>query len=113
MKLARLPLIFLIGGILVKGVLMLSWHYFGTPDLLNVLVAYDPGAFWLAEQVVPLVFDQRRILPTPMEDFVFQLVMVLGFGLECLAAGVSLRLLVRSIQKWRTGNGSSPAVSGG
>lgn len=84
----RLPAAFLAAGIVVKGVLVLAWRWFHFPWVLNLLTTYDPGAFWFAEMVTPLFFDQRRIAPVPGEAAAFEALLIAGFAIECLLIGM-------------------------
>lgn len=93
----RLPVLFLIGGLALKSLTVLLWRTFRTPGVLDLLTTYDPGAFWFAERVSALVFDQRRIAPSAAETIIFELMLILAFGVECLLVGFLVAWLVR----WR------------
>lgn len=94
----RKPLLFMIGGAVAKlsGIIIYRlWH----PHVLfRVLAAYDPLGFQFAEWTVRLFFDQRRVFPTPTEALVFDLLLVVGFAVQCLILGTAIsgvRFLVR------------------
>lgn len=93
--LRRLPVLFFVAGLAVKGLLVLAWKFSKAPELSNLLTTYDPGAFALAEKGVGLLFDTRRLAPTPGEALAFDLLLVLGFGLECMVVGFFWELFMR------------------
>lgn len=90
-----LPAVFLVGGLVMKGLLLAVWKRFNSLALLNLLTTYDPGAFWFAEKTTALLFDQRRIYPTYQEAIAFELLLVVGFGLECLLVGMVVTWFLR------------------
>ena len=92
---SRLPLLFLVAGLAIKSLLVLAWRYSQAPELTDLLTSYDPGAFAFAEKAVALVFDPRRIAPTPEESVAFECLLVLGFGLECLVVGLLCQMVLR------------------
>lgn len=94
--LRRLPILFLVAGLAIKGLLVLAWRFSQAPELSNLLTSYDPGAFAFAEKGVALLFDPRRIAPTPGESLAFELLLVLGFGLECMIVGFLCQMFLRS-----------------
>lgn len=93
--LRRLPMLFLVAGLAIKGLLVLAWRFSRAPELANLLTSYDPGAFAFAEKGVALLFDPRRIAPTPGESLAFEFLLVLGFGLECMALGFLCQMFLR------------------
>lgn len=92
---------------MVQGALVLVWKFFHIPGLLSLLTTYDPGAFWFAERTTALLFDQRRFAPAPGEPLVFELALVVGFGIECLLIGMAVTWLLRR----RAGRLESPATA--
>jgi len=66
---------------------MLVWRFSHIPELSRIWSTCDPGALWFAEQVSALLFDPRGIAPTPAEATLFPALLVIGFGIECFAAG--------------------------
>lgn len=94
--LKRLPVLFLVAGLAFKGLLVLAWRISEAPELSNLLTIWDPGAFAFAEKGVALIFDPRRIAPTPGEALTFELLLILGFGLESMVVGLLWESLVRS-----------------
>lgn len=87
----KLPIWFLATGIALKGILLLLWRLWELPELTKPLIYYDPGALFFAERMVRLFFDPRRLFPGHGEAALFELFLVLGFGIECLIAGFVLR----------------------
>lgn len=108
----RLPTLFLAAGLVLKGLLVLTWRLFRIPELLGLLTTYDPGAFWLAEKTTALIFDQRRIAPSSAETIAFELLLIVGFGIECLLLGLLIRWFLRRPNRAAGHTGSRSAVPG-
>jgi uncharacterized membrane protein AbrB (regulator of aidB expression) len=98
MSIKRLPVAFLLGGLALKTAVLLFWRLWQTPTLLKLAIYYDPGAFHFAEKAAGLLFDQRRLAPTPGEAVLFDVFLVIGFGVECLLVGFLLLWLFRRFQ---------------
>lgn len=114
MNIKKLPVILSVSGMAVKGLVMFVWRLFHIPELLPFWSTYDPGAFWFSEQVSALLFDRRGIAPSPGEAMLFAPLLIIGFGIECFAAGVLIRMVVRRIQgQRRNGIVSGSPVTGG
>ena len=92
-RMRRLPIVFLLGGIVLKTVLVLLWSLFKVPGLLRLLTTYDPGPLWLAEKTVAFLFP-RGIAPAGATE-VFELVAIVGFGIECLLVGCVISWFLR------------------
>jgi hypothetical protein len=88
MNVKRLPLLFLIFGVLLKALLVALSTVSGSPALVTLLTTYDPGAFAFANWGSSLFFDSRRIAPAPWEVQVFEALLVIAFGLECFLVGL-------------------------
>jgi hypothetical protein len=95
MNIKRLPIVFLVVGIALKAMLVLLWRLSQIPAILKLLVYYDPGAFHFAEKMAGLFFDQRRLAPTPAESILFEIFLITGFGIECLAIGFLAQWVLR------------------
>ena len=95
MNIKRLPIVFLAGGLASKALLVLLWKLWQLPGLFGMLISYDPVAFIFAERVAGVFFDQRRFFPTPGEASLFEVLLVIGFGIECLLVGFMLQWLLR------------------
>jgi hypothetical protein len=91
----RLPAVFLVGGMALKGLLVIAWRLSKAPALLALLTTYDPAGFWFAERTTALLFDHRRIAPTPVEAATFEVLLIVGFGIECLIAGLVISWILR------------------
>jgi hypothetical protein len=83
----RLPIVFMIGGFVCKGLLVGLWRLFKIPEVLNLLTTYDPVAFAFAQRGAALFFDTRRIAPTSGESALFEVLLVIAFSVECLLLG--------------------------
>jgi hypothetical protein len=107
MSTKQLPVALLIAGATFKAVLVLSWRFWNTTHFAKLLTVYDPGAVYFAEKVTALFFDQRRIAPPPAESALFEVFLVIGFGVQCFLVGLLLRWLILRIG----GRTSSPATA--
>jgi hypothetical protein len=94
----RLPAVFLVGGMALKGLLVIAWRLSKAPALLALLTTYDPAGFWFAEKTRALLFDQRRIAPTPAEAVTFEVLLIVGFGIECLIVGLVIFWILRKLR---------------
>ena len=98
----RYPIIFLIGGIVSKGLLVLLTYFIKSPALVSALTTFDPGAFAFANWGASLFFDERRIAPGPGEAHIFEILLILAFGIECWCIGFLFRWLMQSREKTGT-----------
>jgi hypothetical protein len=92
-------------GVVLKTSLILLWRYRSSAILGNVLVYYDPGARYFAEKVTRFFFDYGGITLAPGANGFFDVMLVIGFGIECLLAGFLLRWLLRRFQRQRPEGG--------
>lgn len=95
MNIRRLPVAFLVLGLAFKTFLVLLWRHWSSGVLLKLLVYYDPGARYFAEKVTRLFFDYGGITLAPGANAFFDVVLVIGFGIECLILGFVVRWLLR------------------
>ena len=56
MNIKKLPVAFLVGGLVIKTLLVLLWRQWGSGGLLSLLIDYDPGARYFAERMTRLFF---------------------------------------------------------
>jgi hypothetical protein len=90
MSTRRIPIAFLAGGLLLKGSLALLWNFVKSPVVSTLLTTSDPGALWLATRTTEVIFgvsNARKEIPAPAEPAIFVLLLIVGFGLECLMIG--------------------------
>lgn len=97
----RLPIWFAIAGAALKVLLIIGWRLSGSASVFQVLTSYDPGSFWLAETGVNLIFGDRRIAPSGTESLTFELLLVLGFALQCLLLGVVVQSVLQMFNRGR------------
>lgn len=98
MTIWRLPLILLLGGLFVKTLLVALWRGSQGPELMTLLTTLDPGAFAFAVNGVASFYDQRRIAPTPAEATLFEALLIIGFGVECMLVGLVIRWLLQRVR---------------
>lgn len=90
--------------------MVLVWRLFQPPIALGLLTTYDPAVFWFAENAKGLFFDQRRFAPTPAEMVTFELLLILGFGIECLVVGLLVSWFLRRPRRQRHVQSESPVT---
>ena len=95
------PIILLIGGIVSKGLLVLLTYFIKSPALVSALTTFDPGALTFANWGTSLFFDSRGIAPSPGEAHIFEILLVLAFGIECWCIGFVFRWLMQRVGKTR------------
>ena len=84
----RLPMLLLVSGVLLKASLVVGWRIARIETALKIETVYDPLSFWLAPEGVRLGFDQRRIAPSMLESLTFEVLLILGFALQCFLVGM-------------------------
>jgi len=95
MNIRRLPIAFLVLGLVFKTFLVLLWKHWSSGGLLNLLIHYDPGARYFAEKVTRLFFDYGGITFAPGSNTFFDVLLIIGFGIECLLVGFVVQWLLR------------------
>jgi hypothetical protein len=88
----RIPIAFLISGLVAKGAVLVLWKFDGLRPILLRLMNLD-GTVWLAFKICNALFDPRREMPAAQEYLVFNSVLILGFGLECLCVGFAVEII--------------------
>jgi RHS repeat-associated protein len=101
MRIKWVPAIFLAAGLVLKSLLIFLWTINKAPVLLGLVTTYDPGAFWIAQKTTEVIFDQRRIAPTPGESIAFEGLLVIWSGIECLLIGLAISWLAGRIRRER------------
>jgi len=86
-------MLLLVSGVLLKAALVVGWRVARSETALKIATVYDPVSFWLAEQGVRLGFDQRRIAASTLESLTFEVLLILGFALQCFLLGMILRAI--------------------
>jgi hypothetical protein len=90
----------MVAGFFAKGAGLFVWHIFRTTTLMSVLTVDDPVGVRLADALLPLFFNMRRIAPPAGAFPVFEALLILVFGLQCLVVGLAFnearRLLLRN-----------------
>ncbi len=94
----RLPIAFGASGAVLKALMLVIWRATQSVSVFRLLTVYDPASFWLAETGVGLLFGDRRIAPSGAEALTFELLLVLGFSLQCFVLGVIVQWLLRTLK---------------
>jgi len=94
MNIKRLPIAFLVVGLVSKSFLIFLWRHWKFPSLPNLLIYYDPAARYFAERVTRLRFDHGGITFATGSNTCFEISLVIGFGIECLLVGFLIRWLL-------------------
>jgi hypothetical protein len=112
MTIKRLPTILFAVGIALKAVEVILWRYFQPSLIYSLAVTYDPLAFWFANATIARIFDQWRIFPELLKPTLFDLLQIIGFGLECLIVGFMVQMLRGWFRRRGTGGvARGPQVS--
>jgi hypothetical protein len=99
MNIRRLPIAFLVLGLVFKTFLVFLWRHGRSPGLLNLLTYYDPGARYFAERMTRLFFDYRGITFAPGSNTFFEICLVIGFGIECLFSRLFACVVISALPK--------------
>jgi hypothetical protein len=86
----RMPLILMAVGFAAKGAGVIIYRRFQPPGLGAALTTYDPLGFRFADAVLPLFFDLRGIAPPAAASAVFEVVLVMGFAVQCFILGLAI-----------------------
>jgi hypothetical protein len=97
-KTMRLPLWCALFGVALKALLFLGWTVSENVILVRLLTVYDPISLWLAEEGVSVIFDGRRIWPGGPESLTFEVLLVLGFSLQCFVLGGLVQWLLQTLK---------------
>jgi hypothetical protein len=103
----RLPIWFAVAGAAAKALLIIGWRLSGGVSVFRVLTVFDPVSFWLAEVGVNLILGGRRIAPSPAQALTFEILLVLGFALQCLVLGIVVQSILRGLTRGREGGTAS------
>ncbi len=76
MNIKRLPIVFLVVGIVLKATLVLLWRLSQIPGILKLLVYYDPGAHHFAEGMTRLFFYHGGFTFAPGAPISFEIFLV-------------------------------------
>jgi hypothetical protein len=77
-------------GLATKGAMIVAYHVFRTPGLARVLTTYDPLGVLFADRVLPLFFDLRGIAPPHGAPTVYEVLLVIGFAVQCFVLGIAV-----------------------
>ena len=59
MNIKRLPIVFLLVGLVFKALLVFLWRIWQLPGLPSLLIYYDPGARYFTEGITQFFFNRR------------------------------------------------------
>jgi hypothetical protein len=76
----------MVAGFGAKSAPILFFKIAAVRPFILQLMSID-GTVWLAYKTCNLLFDPRREMPTQNEYLVFNSVLILTFGVECLCLG--------------------------
>jgi len=95
MNVKRIPIAFLVAGLVFKTFLVFLWRHWKFPPLMSLLINHDPGARYFAERMTRLFFDYGGITFAPGAPAFFEIFLVIGFGIECLVLGFVVQWVLR------------------
>jgi hypothetical protein len=84
----RTPLILMAGGFAAKGAAVIAYRLIHAPELGAVLTTYDPLGFRFADSLLTFLFDLRGMAPSPGAPAVFEVLLCVGFALQCFLLGL-------------------------
>lgn len=90
-----MPMLLMLSGMAAKGVGVAIWQLSHSPAILKVLTTYDPIGVRLSELVLARLFDLRGIAPPEKAVGAFEGLLILSFGLQCLAIGLAAAWITR------------------
>src|SRR5258708_17414463 len=88
----RLPVAFLLLGLLFKTALVVLFRFWHTALILRLALYYDPGAWYFAEKMTNLFIRHE---PTPRDAEIFDVSLVIGLGIECFLVGLAFQRLLQ------------------
>ena len=97
----RLPMRCALVGAALKGLLLVGWRLSESVTAFRLLTAYDPVSFRLADVGVRMIFGDRAIAPSPAASLTFELLLVIGFALQCLVVAGVVLWIVRALTRSR------------
>ena len=74
-------------GLSAKAAAVVAFRLFGWAELRPVLTVWDPVGMWFAESGVGLIFDMRGIAPPAGADVMFDVLLVVGLGVDGAMVG--------------------------
>jgi len=80
----------MVAGLAAKSAAVVAYHLFRTPVVVRLLTTYDPLGVLFAERVLPLLFDLRGIAPPPGAPAMYEILLVVGFALQCFVLGFAV-----------------------
>jgi hypothetical protein len=94
----RMPIWFGLAGAALKIALIAGLRTTGQHAFFALSVLADPISTWLADKGVGVLFDQRRIWPTPAEALAYEVFLVIGFAGQCAALGALCEVVARRLR---------------
>ncbi len=86
----RFLLFFMAGGFVTKGTGMIAYHLFRPHQLLVLVTTGDPLGYCFADAVLPFFFDLRGIAPPAGAPIVFEILLAIGFAIQCFILGLMI-----------------------
>jgi len=91
-----------------KGAFVALWKFSEVRPILLPLMNID-GTVRIATKICDLLFDARRETPSAQEYLVFNSVLILGLGIECLCIGFAVERIRTWLKPNRPESGSNVA----
>jgi hypothetical protein len=93
-RISRLPIYFFVIGAAFKTELVVLWRPNQPAHKYKLAITYVSIGILVSETVMALFFDKRRFAPTPSETVFYEIVLIVWFGIECLAFGLILKMVL-------------------
>lgn len=91
----KVPILVSISGALLKGAAIATWSSTAPTSAVHAVVRFDLVSIWFGEAVTELIFDQRRIGPSPNESLTYDILLVAGFAMQCFVVAAFVQWAVR------------------
>jgi hypothetical protein len=98
-RMSRWVVVAFIGGILFKAGLLLFWTFTRNSFAYGLLTTFDPVPLWLAENGTQLLFDPSGIAPSPAASHTFDVLTMLGSGLQWAVAALLIEAVLARMRR--------------
>ena len=106
-RVSRWIVVGFVGGVVFKAGLLLLWTFTRNGFAFALLTTFDPVPLWLADNGTRLLFDLSGIAPSPAASHTFDVLTMLGSGLQWAVAAL---LIEAVLARMRRGTRSTPST---
>lgn len=98
MSTGRVVLRVFLAGAVAKMLLIRQAESGNHPGLTHAILTYDPLATWLANWAIAALYP-KGLAPGPGAPQIFEIILVIVFGLECVLVFLAVRWYLRRQQR--------------